>query len=56
MTGRPTDILKAERDHIDKEDNILFMIADMHLDREQVQRVAELFKKVELSGASAVRA
>lgn len=35
------------RDHIDKEDNILFMMADMHLDPEQRNKVLRLFAEIE---------
>ena len=35
------------REHIYKEDNILFMMADMHLDEAQKQRVLDLFGKIE---------
>ena len=36
------------RQHIDKEDNILFMMADMHLDQTQIDKVIELFHKIEM--------
>lgn len=39
------------RGHIDKEDNILFMIADMHLDQHQMDKVLTLFQEIERSGA-----
>ncbi len=35
------------RQHIDKEDNMLFMMAEMHLDGEQVQAVAKLFADID---------
>jgi hemerythrin-like domain-containing protein len=35
------------REHIDKENNILFMMADMHLDETQIDKVIELFGKIE---------
>jgi hemerythrin-like domain-containing protein len=35
------------RQHIDKEDNILFMMADMHLDQTQIDKVVTLFHKIE---------
>ncbi len=35
------------RQHIDKEDNILFMMADMHLDQTQTDKVVKLFHKIE---------
>ena len=36
------------RDHINKEDNILFMMADMHLDQAQMEKVAKLFHEIDL--------
>lgn len=38
-------ILSILRPHIDKENNILFMMADMHLDDIQKKRISEKFKK-----------
>jgi len=38
------DLLKQ---HIDKEDNILYMIADMHLDSSEDKRLLEEFERVE---------
>ncbi|MDP2729541.1 MAG: nitroreductase family protein [Dehalococcoidales bacterium] len=35
------------RDHIFKEDNILFSMADAHLDQHQMDKVAELFLKID---------
>ncbi|MBI2851441.1 MAG: nitroreductase family protein [Chloroflexi bacterium] len=35
------------RDHINKEDNILFMMADMHLSQQQIDKVAKLFLDIE---------
>ena len=35
------------RQHIDKEDNILFMMADMHLDQTQIDKVVKLFHRIE---------
>ena len=35
------------RDHINKEDNILFMMADMHLDQAQIASVVRLFHEIE---------
>ncbi|MBI4303292.1 MAG: hemerythrin domain-containing protein [Chloroflexi bacterium] len=37
------------RAHIDKEDHILFMMADMHLDKTQIDRVLRLFDQIETS-------
>jgi len=38
------------RDHIDKENNILFMMADMHLDQTQIDKVIKLFYEIEKGG------
>ncbi len=38
------------RDHITKENNILFMMADMHLDQAQIDKVSKLFAEIEISG------
>ena len=38
------------RNHIDKEDNILFMMADMHLNQAKIDKVAKLFAKIEGAG------
>ncbi len=38
------------RDHIDKENNILFVMADMHLDETQLDKVIKLFYDIEKSG------
>lgn len=38
------------REHIDKENNILFMMADMHLDRGQKDTVIKLFHEIETGG------
>ena len=35
------------RDHIYKEDNMLFMMAEMHLDETQMQAVAALFAEID---------
>ncbi len=35
------------RDHINKENNILFMMADMHLDQTQIDKVIKLFGEIE---------
>lgn len=40
-------IIYVLRGHIDKENNILFMMADMHLDSQQNKRVLELFQKID---------
>ncbi len=38
------------RDHIYKENNILFMMADMHLDETQIDKVAKVFAEIEGRG------
>ena len=38
------------RQHIDKEDNILFMMADMHLDQTQIDKIVKLFHKIIRAG------
>ena len=45
-----THFIGLLRDHINKENNILFMMADMHLDKTQVDKVIELFYHIEKSG------
>ena len=42
-----THFIEFLRDHIDKEDNILFMMADMHLDQTQIDKVIKLFHEIE---------
>ncbi len=42
-------ILSILRPHIDKENDILFMMADMHLDDKQKKTVLEKFKKFDLA-------
>ncbi len=42
-----THFIETLRDHIDKEDNILFMMADMHLDQAQIDKVAKGFAKID---------
>lgn len=37
------------RDHISKEDGVLFMMADMHLNQDQVDKVSRLFLEIEKS-------
>ena len=38
-------IIELLRQHIDKENNILFMMAEMHLDSKQKEAISEKFKK-----------
>ena len=40
-------IISLLRQHIDKENNILFMMADMHLDDKQKKGMLEKFKKID---------
>ncbi|MBI4187347.1 MAG: hemerythrin domain-containing protein [Chloroflexi bacterium] len=47
IQGRGHHFIEVLRDHINKEDNILFRIADMHLDQAQIERVVVLFDKIE---------
>ena len=42
-----THFINVLRDHINKEDNILFMMADMHLNQQQIDKVAKLFLEIE---------
>ncbi len=44
-----THFIGLLRNHIDKEDNILFMMADMHLDQTQIDKVVGLFHEIEKS-------
>ncbi len=41
-------IISLLRDHINKENNMLFMIADMHLDEKQKEIVLKKFKDIDL--------
>ena len=45
-----THFVELLRNHIDKEDNILFRMADMHFDQTQRDKVLKLFDKIENSG------
>ena len=45
-----THFIGVLRDHIDKENNILFMMADMHLDQTQIDKVIKLFYEMEKGG------
>ncbi len=42
-----TNFIGLLRNHIDKENNILFMMADMHLDQTQIDKVIKLFGEIE---------
>ncbi len=44
-----TSFIGLLRDHINKENNILFMMADMHLDQTQIDQVVRLFDEIENS-------
>ena len=41
-------IISLLREHIDKENNTLFMIADMHLDDKQKEIILKKFKEIDL--------
>jgi|SRR3989344_535176 len=42
------NIFSILRPHIDKENNMLFMMADMHLDDKQKKKILDKFKKFDL--------
>ncbi len=42
-----TKFIGLLRTHIDKEDNILFRMADMHFDQAQIDKVIKLFHEIE---------
>ena len=46
LSDSGNNILSILRPHIDKENNILFMISDMHLSDKQKQKILDKFKKV----------
>ncbi len=46
-----THFIGVLRDHIDKENNILFMMVDMHLDQTQIDKVIKLFYEIERAGS-----
>ena len=41
------NIIQILRQHIDKEDNILFMMAEMHLDDTQTQHILKAYEEIE---------
>ena len=41
-------IISLLREHIDKENNMLFMIADMHLDNKQKEIILRKFREIDL--------
>ena len=43
-------IISTLRQHIDKENNMLFMIADMHLNNKQKKTILDKFKKFDTAG------
>ncbi len=43
--------IETLRNHINKEDSILFMMAEMHLDEGQMKRVLERFEEIGAEGA-----
>lgn len=50
LQNHGTHFITVLRDHINKENNILFMMADMHLDAAQRNAVLKLFETIETSG------
>lgn len=50
LQNHGTHFITVLRNHINKENNILFMMADMHLDKAQISAVLELFEKIETAG------
>ncbi len=50
IQGYGSHFIGVLRDHIDKENNILFMMADMHLDQTQIDKVVKLFHEIESTG------
>ena len=48
MSDAGNSIFSILRPHIDKENNMLFMMADMHLDDRQKKAILEKFKKIDL--------
>lgn len=42
-----THFVQVLREHINKEDNILFMMANMHLSPQQMDKVAKLFSEID---------
>lgn len=49
LSGIGGRIFSILRPHIDKENNMLFMMADMHLDSKQKKTILEKFKKIDLA-------
>lgn len=47
IRGHGSHFIEVLRQHIDKENNILFMMADMHLDQTQIDKVVKLFHEIE---------
>lgn len=48
LNGIENSILSLLRPHIDKENNILFMMAEMHLNNKQKKTILEKFKEFDL--------
>lgn len=48
ITENAQNYITLLREHISKEDNILYMIADMHLDKKKQQELVKEFEKVEV--------
>ena len=47
ITDNVSHFINFLRSHINKEDGILFMMADMHLDQKQMEKVARLFQEMD---------
>ncbi|MBI2328991.1 MAG: hemerythrin domain-containing protein [Chloroflexi bacterium] len=47
---RGSHFIELLTSHISKEDNILFMMADMHLDQTQIDKVLKRFQEIEKGG------
>ncbi len=48
IQGYGTHFIGVLRDHIAKENDILFMMADMHLDQTQTDKVIKLFHEIDM--------
>ena len=48
LSGIGSHIISLLREHIDKENNMLFMMADMHLDDKQKETILKKFKEIDL--------
>ncbi len=52
ITKHGSHFIGVLREHIDKEDNILFMMAEEHLDAAQMEEIRQLFESIEKTAAS----